>query len=284
LGADGIHDINRIKSHTEFRGDTDSGMTKIMAIGLGKRDQAEEVHSMGSRGLKYVIPPVAQVMLKKIPVRMGLAILENGYGHACDLVAVKPEEISTVEPKLLKATKQHAPKLPFDEIDVLIVDYIGKEISGAGMDTNVIGRLRIGEEPWTKKPVIHTIVLRDLTDASHGNAAGTGLADIMVQRVLDKMDRHITLTNTMVSTFVERAMIPPTYPNDQEALETAFYLHRDRKPEDLRVVRIKSTLHLERMYVSEGLLAGNVPSHCAISGDAAPIPFDSAGNITGNFL
>jgi hypothetical protein len=284
LGADGIIAINRIKSHTDFRGNTESGLTKIMAIGLGKRDQAEEVHSLGSKGLRTVIPPVAQVMLEKIPIRMGIAILENGYGHACDLVAVKPEEISTVEPKLLKATKKHAPKLPFDEIDVLIVDYIGKEISGAGMDTNVIGRLRIGEEPWTKKPVVHTIVLRDLTEASHGNAAGTGLADIMVQRVLDKMDRDITLTNTMVSTFVERAMIPPTYPNDQEALETAFYLHRDRKPENLRVVRIKSTLHLERMYVSEGLLAEGVPSHCSLSGTAAPISLDEAGNITGNFL
>src|SRR5262249_49872847 len=159
----------------------------------------------------------------------------------------RPEEIPVDEPRLLAAAKRHASRLPFDEIDILIVDYIGKEISGAGMDTNVIGRLRMGTEPWVRRPRVGTIVLRDLTDASHGNAAGTGLADIMVQRVVDKMDREITLTNLMVSTFVERGMIPPTYPTDRDAFDAALYLHRDRKPEDVRVVRIKSTLHLKEM-------------------------------------
>lgn len=284
IGADGIIVLNRIKPHTDFRGKTESGLTKMMAIGLGKRAQAEVVHSMGSRGLRDVIPQVAQSMMDRAPILMTVGIHENGYGQTSEIVAVKPEDLPSVEPRLLAASKRHAPRLPFDEIDILLVDWIGKEISGAGLDTNVIGRLRIGEEPWVRRPKIQTIVLLDLTENSHGNAAGTGLGDIMTQRILDKMDRHITLTNLMVSTFVERGMIPPTYQTDRDAFEAAMYLHRDRRPEDLRVVRIPSTLHLERMWVSEALLRPGVPRRCALAGDARPMTYGADGRIEGAYF
>jgi hypothetical protein len=284
LGADGIIVVNRIKPHTDFRGQTESGLTKMMAIGLGKRTQAEVVHSMGSRGLRDVIPQVAETMLEKIPIRMGLAIMENGYGDASDLVAVKPGDLRSVEPRLLRAAKSHASRIPFDEIDILIVDYIGKEISGAGLDTNVIGRLRMGSEPWVRRPRIKTILLLDLTDASHGNAAGTGLGDLTTERLVKKMDRDITLTNLMVSTFVERGTIPPTYPTDRDAFETAMYLHRFRKPDELRVVRIKSTLHLEEIWASEALMANGTPRNCELTGPAARLAFQSDGSIADHFL
>jgi hypothetical protein len=279
VGADGILVINRIKPHTDFRGKTESGLIKMMAIGLGKRAQAEVVHAMGSTGLREVIPPVAEAMMARAPIVMGLGIMENGYGQASDLVAVKPENLREVEMRLLNASKRHSPKLPFDEIDILIVDWIGKEISGAGMDTNVIGRLRIGEEPWVKKPKIQTIIALDLTENSHGNAAGTGLADVMTRRILDKMDRHVTLTNLMVSTFVERGMIPPTYDTDRDAFDAAWYLHRSKGPGELRVVRIPSTLHLERIWASEALLRGGVPKNCSVAGEAAPMAFVEGGRI-----
>jgi hypothetical protein len=279
IGADGIIVVNRVKAHTDFRGKIESGLVKMMAIGLGKRTQAEVVHAMGSRGLRDVIPQVAETMLENAPLRMGVGILENGYGQASEIVAVRPEELFDVEPRLLRRTKSHAARIPFDEIDILIVDYIGKEISGAGMDTNVIGRLRMGYEPWVRSPKVKTIILRDLTDLSHGNAAGTGLADLMCQRVLDKMDKEVTYINLMTSTFVERGMIPPTYPTDCETFEAALYLHRDRKPEDLRVVRIQDTLHLQHLWASEPLLQAGLPRRCASSGPAQPLAFTTDGTL-----
>ncbi|MBW3622094.1 MAG: DUF2088 domain-containing protein [Armatimonadetes bacterium] len=284
ISADGIIAVNRIKPHTDFRGKTESGLTKMMAIGLGKRAQAEVVHAMGSRGLRDVIPQVAEAMMERAPIVMGVGIMENGYGHASDVIALRPDGLREAEMRLLVAAKRHASRIPFDEIDILIVDWIGKEISGAGLDTNVIGRLRMGTEPWVRRPKIQTILVLDLTENSHGNAAGTGLADLMTQRILDKMDRHVTLTNLMVSTFVERGMIPPTYQTDRDAFETAMYLHRDRGLDRLRVVRIPSTLHLEKMWVSESLLEPGVPRRCSVAGEARPMTFGEDGRVEGGYF
>lgn len=278
--ADGIIVVNRIKPHTDFRGTYESGLMKMMAIGLGKRDQAEVVHSLGTRGLRELIPQVAQAVLNTGKVRCGLAILENGFGETAQLIALPPSQIPIVEPQLLAAARRHHPRVPFREVDILIVDYIGKDISGAGMDTNVIGRLLIGKEPWVRYPRVSTIITLDLTPASHGNAAGIGLADITTQRLLKKMDPHHTYTNIMVSTFIERGKIPPAYPSDQEALETALYLHRARRLEDLRIVRIRDTLHIHRFWASEAVLQeNNRLGKIKVIGEPQLLPFDKQGNL-----
>lgn len=276
--SDGVLVINRVKPHTDFRSVHESGIVKMITIGLGKRDQAELVHARGTQGLREWIAPVAQVAVDTGKILAAVAILENAYLRTSRLVAVPPNLIHETDRKLLRTAKRHHPKLPFDEIDILVVDYLGKDISGAGLDTNVIGRLRIGNEPWSRRPRINTIVVLDVTDASHGNAVGIGLADIVTQRLIDRMDRHATLTNTVVSTFIERGFIPLVYPTDQEALEAAIYLNRNKPPEELRIVRIRSTLHLEHMWISEAL-AKALPEGVRLEGPLQEIQFSPDGRF-----
>ncbi|MGQ9523562.1 MAG: DUF2088 domain-containing protein [Armatimonadota bacterium] len=252
--SDGVVVVNRVKPHTDFRGPHESGIVKMITIGLGKRDQAELVHSRGTRGLRELIPLVADAVIRTGKILAGVAITENGRHQIASITACPPEDILATDRRLLAAVKRRYPRLPFDEIDILIVDYLGKDISGAGMDTNVIGRLRLGTEPWTRRPAVRTIVVLDVTDASHGNAVGLGLADITTQRLIDRMDRHATLTNTMVSTFVERGFTPLVFPTDREAFEAAVFLNRHVPPNELKIVRIQSTLHVEKMLVSEAML------------------------------
>ncbi|HEY3282727.1 MAG TPA: lactate racemase domain-containing protein [Armatimonadota bacterium] len=279
--ADGILVVNRIKPHTDFRATYESGLMKMMCIGLGKRDQAELVHATGVKGLQTVIPEVGRAVLATGKVRLGIALMENGYGRTADLIALAPEEIPDREKALLRAAKRHHPSLPFDDIDVLIVDLIGKEISGAGMDTNVIGRLDIrGETRWSKKPRVGTIVLLDVSEPSHGNAIGCGLADITTQRMVDRMNRGTTYTNLLVSTFLERGKIPPTYATDREAMQAAFFLHRLNLPDQLRVVRIRDTQHIDLLEASPNLLDGLRDSgRVTVLGDPRPLSFDGEGAL-----
>lgn len=276
--SDGVVVLNRVKPHTDFRGPHESGIVKMIVIGLGKRQQPEYVHSYGTRGLRELIPTLARATLATGKIIGAIAVSENGYGRTADLVAVPPEEVLETDRRLLAAAKRHHPRLPFNEIDILVVDWLGKEISGAGMDTNVLGRLRIGTEPWMRSPRIGTIIVLDVTDASHGNAVGLGLADITTQRLIDRTDRHATLTNTIVSTFLERGFTPLVYPTDKDALDAAISLHRATPPEQLRVVRIRSTMHLERMWVSEAL-AANLPSNARLLAPPRPLEFAQDGRF-----
>lgn len=277
--SDGVLVVNRIKAHTDFHSRHESGLVKMIAIGLGKKDQPEVVHSLGTHGLRELIPRFARVSLGTGKIIGGLGILENGYGQTSSLTGVPADRLFEEDARLLVQTKRHAARLPFPDIDVLLVDFLGKNISGAGLDTNVIGRLRIGREPWVRSPRVATIVVFDVTDESHGNAAGTGLADITTQRLVDRMDFDATYTNVMVATFIERGMVPPAYPTDRAAIEAALYLHRGKRPDELRVVRIQDTLHIDRLYASPSLLNGHRPAGVAPTGEPRPIPFDAAGRM-----
>ena len=282
FNSDAIIAVNRVKPHTSFRGTVESGLMKMLSIGLGKHAGACLVHSFGSPGLREMVPQVARIILKKTNVVLGIAILENAYDKTAKIVAVEPEDFMKVEPGLLEEARQLMPRLPFDEIDLLIVDEIGKNISGTGMDTNIIGRLMIRGEKEFEKPQIDKIIVLEVTPKSHGNAIGVGLADITVKRLVNKIDYHATYTNVLTSGFLNRANIPITFNTDKEAVATALGTFIRIESAKVRVVRIKNTLALEKVYISEVLLKeAEKREDLEIIGELKEMLFDSAGNLLG---
>lgn len=279
-GADGIIVVNRVKPHTDFTGRWESGLMKMIAIGLGKRAQAESIHAHGAWGLRELMPEVARAKIALAPFRLGLAIIEDGYDQTCAIVGVPSDQIEQREPGLLQQARDAMARLPFEEIDLLIVDQIGKEFSGAGMDPNVLGRKRIeGEEEFTV-PRVERIIARDLSDATHGNGVGIGLADIITRRLLDRIDWEVTNTNSLVSGFTIRSMVPYVAESDRVALETALFLLRRKPVEQLRVVRIPNTLHLENLWASPALLADDGSGNrVRPAGEPEPLRFDSVGSL-----
>jgi hypothetical protein len=255
----GVILINRIKPHTDFQADFESGLAKMSVIGLGKERQASEIHSYGMYGLKTLMPQAARRILATGKILLGIGIVENAYDETAIIEALTPEEILRREPELLKLAKQMMPRFPLDAIDVLIVDRLGKNISGTGMDRNIIGRLRIDGEPEPDFPRIKSIVVTDLTEASHGNACGIGLADVTTRRLVDKVDWEATYLNGVTSGFYLRCMLPVVAATDAQALEWGIRAtHEPRQPK--KIVRITDTLHLSEMYVSAAALEEiNVP-------------------------
>ena len=280
--AQGIIVVNRIKKHTNFDGPVESGLCKMAVIGMGKHVQALAVHQYGNRGLREYILPIAEVVFSRAKVLAGLGILEGAAGQVAELVGLRPEEIIAREPELLKRAKELAPKIPFPELDLVLVERMGKEISGTGMDCYVIGRKRIiGEPEWPEAPRISSLVVLDLTDASHGNALGVGLADFTTKRLVNKIDWGVTRANILTSGNLERGKLPLVYDTDQEALEAAAFRERARPLEALRVVCLRDTLHLRYLLVSAALLkeagAGGQGELEVIKGPM-PLPFDAQGN------
>ncbi|MDW8123080.1 MAG: DUF362 domain-containing protein [Armatimonadota bacterium] len=251
--SDGIIVVNRIKHHTDFTGPHESGLLKMMVVGMGKREGALVAHRDKADSLRRDIPKMAEALLQKLPIVAGLAVVENGYHQVGQLVSLLPSEIVEGDRRLLSFWKRIRPRIPFCPIDVLIVERMGKDISGTGMDTKVIGRMMItgGVEP--KWPLPRVIVVLDLTDASHGNAAGLGLADITTRRLIQKVDWKKTHINVFTSGFIERDRIPVVAENDREALEWALEVAKVRDPSQARIVRIRDTNSLGTFYASEGL-------------------------------
>ncbi|MCJ7657051.1 MAG: DUF362 domain-containing protein [Candidatus Atribacteria bacterium] len=282
FNSDAIISVNRVKPHTSFRGAVESGLMKMLSIGLGKHAGACLVHSFGSPGLREMVPQAARIILKKANVVLGIAILENAYDKTAKIVAVEPEDFEKIEPGLLEEARQLMPRLPFDKIDLLIVDEIGKNISGTGMDTNIIGRLMIRGEKEFEKPQINKIIVLEVTPESHGNAIGIGLADITVKRLVNKIDYHATYTNALTTGFLSRANIPLTFNTDREAVATALGTFTRIESAKVRVVRIKNTLALEKVYISEVLLKeAEERENLEIIGESKEMSFDSAGNLLG---
>ena len=189
--ADATIAINRIKVHTDYHGPYESGLMKMLVIGLGKQAQATAIHTHGVRGLREVIPQVARQILAHANVIMGVAIVENAYDQTMLVRAIPAQEIPDREPGLLAVARVNMPSLPVDELDILIIDEMGKDISGAGIDTNIIGRMMIAGEPEPDAPRIASIVVRDLTDVSRGNAVGVGLADVITRRLFEKINLKV---------------------------------------------------------------------------------------------
>lgn len=251
--ADGILVINRVKAHTDFEGRFESGLAKMMTIGMGKHAQALAVHQYGAGGLREQIPRIAAAMLATGRILGALAIVENAEEAPALLEALPPDRSLEREPALLERAKAWAARLPVDVLDVLVVEELGKEISGTGMDTNVIGRRGIPGEPDPPRPRIATVVVLDVTPASHGNAIGLGLADITTDRLVRRMDRASTYANVLTSGFLDRGKIPLHFPTDREAIAAALDQHRRKPLERLRVAWIKNTLHLGDLLISEAL-------------------------------
>lgn len=278
--ADGIVVINRVKKHTDFRGEVESGLMKMLTIGLGKKAEAELVHSYGAFGLKKYVPEVARIILARAPILLGVASLENGYEQTAEIHAFSPDEIEAGEKRLLRKNKRTYPGFPFEQIDLLIVDQIGKDVSGTGMDTNVIGRVRIEGVPEPDRPRIRSIVALSLTEASHGNAIGVGLADLISQRLRADIDDRAMAINAITSGFLERGKIPITLPNDRAAIETALSRFPLEVRANPRVVRVLDTLHVAEFEVSPALLdeVASAPT-LAVVREARPLEFDATGTI-----
>jgi hypothetical protein len=280
LASDGVIIAGRIKMHTDFKSSQwlESGLVKMAAIGIGKHTQALLLHSYGVHGIRDMMPEVGQLVIDRLNVLFGLGIVENAFDQTAIIEAIPKANIVSREKKLLRISKGLMPSLPVEKIDVLVVDEIGKNHSGTGMDTNIIGRLRILGEEEPAIPDIKYIIASDLSDASHGNALGIGLADLTTRRLYEKIDHRAMNENVITSSFLHRAMIPIVMDNDLEALQAALRSTWGIQPQSARIVRIPNTLHLEYAYVSESLLPElrGLP-HIEILGEPEAMVFDSEG-------
>lgn len=274
--ADHLIIVNKVKPHPCYSGPVQSGLLKMMMIGLGNHRGATLYHrALITHGFQPLVRAVAEEVLRRCPVLFGLAILENAHGRLADVVAVAPDDIMDREPKLLKRAGELMPGLPFPQIDLLVVDEIGKNISGAGMDTNLVGR---GKPAPTE---ITRIYVRGLTPESHGNASGIGWADFCHQRVVDEMDVAGTWMNALTSGFPESVALPIHYPSDRECLAAALATVGLSDPPDAKVVWIKNTKQLGVVAVSEAYRSAVEGRRDleAVSGPA-DLHFDESGNVS----
>jgi hypothetical protein len=253
--SDGVILINRVKPHTDFHGRYESGLVKMAVIGLGKDEQARAIHRHGVRGLAQVVPGVAARLLRLGKIVLGIAVVENAYDENMLIEGIPADRIMDREPELLATAAAHMPRLPVRRLDLLVVDRMGKDISGVGIDTNIIGRMYIRGEEEPDSPEISTIVVDDLTEGSHGNAAGMGLADLTTRRFFRKIDFAATNINVATSGFLLRAKLPMVAENAAQAVEWALHSCGPREPGAERVIRIRDTLHLAEIYVSSAVLA-----------------------------
>ena len=275
--------INRVKPHTDFSGTIESGPAKMAAIGLGKQRGAQQIHAAGVRGLRDVMPEVARFLVARGILVGGLVVIENSLDQTAEVHGLLGSEIAgPPEEKLLRRAYELMPKIPFDVIDVLVVDRMGKDISGTGMDTNVINRLRIPGEEEPAGTRIASIVPLDLTDASHGNAAGIGLAEFIPVRLGEKVDLASLYANAFTAGIVglERGQLPMILPTDRDAVLAAIATSGRTATEPLRLAWIADTLHTETIAVSPALLEGSASrGDLEILSAARPLPFDSAGRL-----
>ena len=246
----------RIKPHTGFAGEIESGLHKMMLIGLGKHAGAKIYHrAILDYSFREIIAAVAAVVLEKCKILCGVAIVENAYDETARIEAVTPEKFYEREKELLTLARKGMPKLPFREIGLLIVDEIGKNISGSGMDTNVIGRKFVGNPDEGRDEVCcKRIFIRGLTEETHGNACGIGLAEFTNRRTVDQMDQHITRINALTGGHPTAAAIPVAFETDREVLEAALQTVGLDEPANAKVVQISNTLHVSDVLVSEAYL------------------------------
>jgi hypothetical protein len=276
--ADGIVLANRVKPHTDFHATHESGVLKMLVIGLGKREGASQVHKLGLRGMKEVLPAVGRFLVKNTRFALGLAIVENAEDVPAEIVAVEPETIFDVEPALLERARGLMGRLPFDQIDVLVVGELGKNYSGAGMDPNVIGRLLIETQPDFERPVVTRLVVLDVSDESHGNIVGVGFSDLTTERLVSKLDPESFRINVLTSCCLERARIPITLPTDRDVIQAALETCWRIDPAQARMVIIPNTLELKTLWVSQPLEEEvRAHPHLARQTDYVPMPLSLDG-------
>lgn len=287
-GADIIVPVNRVKPHTGFAGPVESGLMKMLAIGLGKQKGADTFHRQSYDAFPRLIPAVARHTIARAPVGFGVALVENGLARLAHVEAIPAAQIEARETELLTGARASMARLPLDDIDVLILDLIGKDVSGTGMDPNVIGRGKAGVEPGAEaaaavgagasSPRIGRIVVRGLTHATEGNASGIGFADVALRRAVDAIDPRKTYLNSITAKDVEGAKIPPTVDTDEDALALALAACFRVDAPTARIVRVRDTKHLDLLWVSEtALLDVLATGRCEVLEPPRPIAFDADG-------
>lgn len=276
--ADAILVVNRVKPHTSFRGSIESGLWKMMAVGLGKVPGATQVHRLGPPAMEQVIREAGEVFLQKLPVVGGLAIVENGYDETALIRGLRPAEFHR-EAELLEIARALLPRLPVEDIDVLIVDEMGKNYSGTGLDVNVIGRFRVQGVTEPEMPRIKRLVVLDLSEASEGNANGIGLADITTRRLVKKIDFRSTYLNALTTTFFMRVALPMVFETDREAIDAALKSLGLEDIRQARVLRIANTLELEEFWASAALYGDLQTRGLVPIGEEEELSFDPEGNL-----
>lgn len=278
MAADGIVVINRVKPHTSFSGRIESGLMKMITIGLGKQKGADSCHALGFGEMERNVIEMARIKLARAPFLFGVASIENGYDRICKVAAVPPEDIFETEQSLLAEAKRNMPSILFNPLDVLIVDAMGKEFSGTGMDPNITGR---ASTPYVEtRQCIGKMAVLDLSARTHGNATGIGLADICTRRLFDKIDFDATYANHITSTVLAGGKIPIVMKNDRQAVQLAVKTSNVADRDRLRLVHIPNTLHLETIRIAETML-DEARTHTGIEviGEPEPWAFDATGNL-----
>jgi hypothetical protein len=280
LEADAVVTVSRIKPHTDFRGRFESGLTKMLVIGLGKRDGAAQHHRWGFRGLRDMLPETARVIVEKTPFVGGLAVLENAREQTARLQVVDRDELFDAEPGLLEEARGLMGRLPFEQLDLLVIGEIGKNYSGAGIDPNVVGRLLIETQPEFESPKITRICALDLSPESHGNGTGCGIADLATERLLAAIDPVPFRMNNLTACFLRRSQLPFAFPTDRTTIEAGLDTCWQPKRDVVRMAIIPNTLEVEELWVSAALVEeARKRPHLEVTGDLRALPFDAAGNL-----
>jgi hypothetical protein len=276
--ADAIVVINRIKPHTAFRGTVESGILKMIAIGLGKQKGAEACHQLGFKYMAENVPAMAKVMIELLPIVFAVALVENAYDETCRVEVLPIESVEAREPELLEEAKARLPKILFSQLDVLIIDYIGKNISGDGMDPNITGRY---PTPYaTGGPDVSKMAVLDLTPETKGNANGVGTADFTTRRLVDKMDLDATYANGLTSTVCAPTKIATTLSNQEDTIKASIKTCNILDYTTCRLVRIQDTLHLGEIEISTTLLEeAKLHANIEILSDAYTWSFDEKGDL-----
>ncbi len=273
--ADGVVTISRVKPHTDFRGRFESGIVKMLTIGLGKREGAATHHQYGVRGLRDMIPETAKVIVQKTKFALGLAVIENASDETAMIQAVEPEELFDLEPRLLDQARGLVGRIPFDELDLVVVGELGKNYSGTGMDVNVLGRQMVEGEPDVLRPKITRICVLDLSEESHGNAVGLGIADLTTRKLLAKADEQVMHMNYFTACFLLRAKTPVGLANDRECIERGLKTCWQPRLEKVRMAIVPNTLELSRLWVTRPLAEqARGRNDLELIGEARPLPFD----------
>jgi hypothetical protein len=278
--ADAVITISRIKAHTDFRARYESGIVKMLAIGLGKRDGAAQHHRWGLRGLRDMMPETARVILDKTRFVAGLAVVENANEETALLRVVDRDDLFDEEPRLLDQAKALMGRLPFQQLDLLIIGEIGKNYSGAGIDPNVVGRLFMEAEPEFESPRITRICVLDLAPESHGNGTGIGLADLTTDRLLSQIDPVPTRMNQLTACSLLRSKLPFGFPTDRACIEAGIATCWQPDAAKVRMAVIPSTLELAEIWVSPSLVEeAHGRTDVKVGAEAIPMPFNAANNL-----
>ena len=279
--ADHVAVVNRVKPHTSFRGKVESGLCKMLGIGMGKRTGAVSSHAQFlNYGFERVVREISELALRKVPICCGVALVENYREETALLQVAPPEKFWETDVRLLREARGLMGRVPFDKVDLLIVDEIGKNISGAGLDSNVTNRIMHPATPEPTDKKFARIFVRDITPESEGNGLGIGVAEFTSQRLVDKLDLEKTRINCVTASCPEKGRIPFAYPTDLPAVKDALATAGVHEPEKARLVWIKNTLELERMWISAALLGeAKAMENLELAKGPVEFPLDADGNL-----